>query len=327
MKKRILASILSVAVVGCLITGCGNGSDGKNAEQVTLNMAYQYGLAYAPIIVAKEEGFIEEAYKEATGKEVTITWNQMSSGADINTGIAGGSIQVGFMGAAPAITGAMSNVGYKIFTNISGQEFGLMTNTDVKSLQELVGSDKQIALVNIGSIQHITLARALANEGLDPHALDSNIVAMKHPDGMSALQSGSIACHLTNSPYIYSEREDENLTEIEGVNKVTSLEESFIVGVAANSLYEDNKELYDAVCSGMAKAMDEINASPEKVAKLTYELDGNDEETELSYLKKGYYSTATKGCFALAQFMGKNGFIDASPESFSEIAFDNVVGD
>ena len=29
----------------------------------------------------------------------------MSSGADINTGIASGSIDVGFMGVAPAITG------------------------------------------------------------------------------------------------------------------------------------------------------------------------------------------------------------------------------
>ena len=123
MKKRILAGILSVVMVGCLVTGCGNSAQGNGTEQATLNMAYQYGLAYAPIIVAKEEGYIEEAYKEATGKEVTINWNQMSSGADINTGIAGGSIQVGFMGAAPAITGVVSNVGYKIFTNISGQEY------------------------------------------------------------------------------------------------------------------------------------------------------------------------------------------------------------
>ena len=73
----------------------------------------------------------------------------------------------------------------------------------IKELKDLIGSSHQIALVNIGSIQHIILAKALVDNGYDAHALDSNIVAMKHPDGMNSVETNSISCHLTTNPYIY----------------------------------------------------------------------------------------------------------------------------
>ena len=110
-----------------LLTGCSQKSQTQEPEQteieaqeqsqnigdseaVTLNIAYQYGLAYAPVIIVQKQELIEKAYKEATGKEVTVVWNQMSSGADINTGISSGGLDVGFMGVAPAITGVTKEV-------------------------------------------------------------------------------------------------------------------------------------------------------------------------------------------------------------------------
>ncbi len=336
MKKKIISAILAVSLVATCLMGCsGNAGNTGNTEssgnggeaEVTLNIAYQYGLAYAPVMIAQQKGLIEEAYKEATGKEVDVIWNQMSSGADINTGIAGGSIQIGFMGIAPAITGATSNVGYKIFTNVSGQEHGLMTNdTNIHTMEDLVNGNAQIALVNIGSFQHIILARALDNAGLDTHALDANIVAMKHPDGKAAVESGSIPCHLTSSPYIYQERENENLHEISGVNQVCTVEDSFIVGVASETLYEQNKELYQAVCDGLGDAINYINENKEEAAGLICEYDGNDAVTELKYMEQGFYSTETKGVYDLAVFMADNGFIDKAPESFEDLAFENVKG-
>lgn len=330
MKRKVIAAVMTVALIGSCLMGCGStGETGGQAEsaEVTLDIAYQYGLAYAPLMIAQEQELIEAAYKEATGKEVQVNWNQMSSGPDINTGIAGGSIQVGFMGIAPAITGVMNNVGYKIFTNLSGQEHGLMTNdASIQSLEDLVGSDKQIALVNIGSFQHIALAKALVNAGFDAHALDANVVAMKHPDGMAAIESASLPCHLTSSPYIYMERENENLYEIPGVNEAFSVEDSFIVGVASTSLNEENPELYQALCDAMGDAIDYINTNPEEAAAITCGYDGNDAETELKYMKSGYYSTETKGIYDLAVFMAENGFIDKAPESFQDLAFENVTG-
>ena len=336
MKKKLLKTIITfgTALSLCACTGnTGAGTTDTTAAQsgssapAEINIAYQYGLAYAPLIVCKEKGLIEEAYKAATGSEVTVTWTQMSSGADINTGIASGSLDVGFMGVAPAISGVAKDVGYRIFTNLSGQEHGMMTRSaDINSIADLAGSNEQIALVNIGSIQHIILGKALADNGYDAHLLDANIVAMKHPDGMAALESGNVSCHLTSSPYIFKEHENTALHEIKEVNAAWPVENSFIVGVASTDLHDSQPELYKALCSGISSSIDFLNSNLDEVAAMTSEYDGNTPEAELEYLKKGVYTVDTKEIFTLATFMSENGFIETSFSSYSDLVFDNVKG-
>lgn len=339
--RGVLAVIAALVALCLCLAGCGgSGSSSSSAssssaasssaasdEGAKLAVAYQYGLSYAPAVIAKEQGLIEAAYKDATGKDLTIEWNQMNSGADINTGITSGSLQVGFMGVGPAITGITQNLGYKVFTNLSGQEHSLITGDgDVTKLADLVGTDKQIALVNIGSIQHIILAKALADNGEDPHALDSNIVAMKHPDGMASLQNGQVAAHLTSSPYTFIERKDSNLHELSEVNKAWTKDNTFIVGVAAESLHED-ADLYKALCTGIEQGAKYISDDPEKAAEILCEFDGNTAEDELGYLEEGNYSTETNGLYELATFMADNGFVDSKPAAYEDLVYDNVKGD
>lgn len=327
--RKLIVLFLCVAMIGTL-TACAS-TDSASSETdspVTLNIAYQYGLAYAPIVICQENKLIEKAYSEITGKEVTVVWNQMSSGADINTGIAAGDIDVGFMGVGPAITGIAKNVGYKVFTNLSGQEHGLMTNAaNINSLSDIIGSSNQIALVNIGSIQHIILAKALADNNLDPHALDSNIVAMKHPDGMSSLESNSIACHLTSNPYIYKERANSTLHELPEVAASWSKDNSFIVGVASKALNTDKPDLYKALCQAFGDAITFINSDIEATARITCEYDGNTYEDELNYLKAGSYTASTKGLLDLAKFMYENEFLTTELANYSDLVFENVTGD
>lgn len=347
MKKGFITFLAAALTMGVLASCGGSGSSATTAaaaapagkaestetsaaaaEPQKLGLAYQYGLSYAPAVIAMQKGYIEESYKAATGRDLEITWNQMSSGADINTAIAAGEIQGGFMGLGPAMTGVMKGVGYKIFANISGQEHGMMTNDEgIKTLGDLVGSDKQIALVNIGSIQHIILAKALADNGFDPHALDSNIVAMKHPDGMSSLETGSVACHLTSSPYIFKEKEEDNLREIEEIANAWTVEDSFIVGVASEELHDSDPELYKALCDGIRMGQDLINEKPDEAAAITAELDGNTPEVEKDYLLRGRYVSKTSNMFKLAEFMGANGFLDPAPKEYSDLVFENVEGD
>lgn len=324
IKVLFMCGIFSLGIVGCR----NKEHSVFSSETATLNIAYQYGVAYTPAIIAKEQGLIEKEYEASTGKKVSVIWTQMNSGADINTGIASGDLDVGFMGTAPAITGVMKNVGYKIFTNLSGQEHSLITNNpSIKSLDDLVDSGNQIALVNIGSIQHIILAKALYNSGYNPHALDSNIVVMKHPDGMTALETGNVACHLTTNPYTYIERENAELYELDAVADAWSKEDSFIVGVASNDLYKNNYELYLALNDAIQEAVDYMNSNMEAAANLTYELDGNSIEDEVKYLQNGSYSVTTKNLFSLASFMAEAGFLDEAPNSYEDLVFDNVKGD
>ena len=322
--KRNAAIVLFAAAAAVI---CSAASVTAFAEDAELSLAYQYGLAYAPAVIAQEKGFIEEAYAAADGGTLTVTWNQMSSGADINVGIASGELDGGFMGLAPAVTGVMKGVGYRVFTNLSGQRHGMMTNDpSVASLGDLVGSDKQIALVNIGSIQHIILAKALSENGFDAHALDANIVAMAHPDGMTALESGTVACHLTSSPYIFLEQENDAFTELAEVNEAWTDQDSFIVGVASETLKNESPVLYEALCEGISKGIAFIKENPEEAAELLSAYDGRTPEEELDLLGKGNYSEETSGLFEIAQFMAENGFLESAPASYGDLVFDNVTG-
>ena len=355
LMKKILCAVMCVGMAASL-AACGGKADTKTeaaateaagteaagteaagteaaaaeatGEKVTLSLAYQYGLAYAPLIVAQQNQCIEEAYKAATGNEVAVNWIQMSSGADINTGIAAGEIQVGFMGLGPAITGVAKNVGYKIFTNLSGQEHSLMVNDpEITCAADMIGTDKQIAVVNIGSFQHMILAMGLAAEGQDPHALDSNLIAMKHPDGMTSLTTGQVAGHVTTSPYLFTEQGDETLHSIDSVANAWTADNSFIVGVAATKLYNEDPELYTALCDGIKAAMDFINADPAATAAMTCEFNGNSVEDETAYLQRGKYVPETKGIGEFAKFMYENAFVEVDPGEYKDIVFDNVVGD
>ena len=327
VKKILICSL----VVMLLLVGCANNSKNTSIDEgkeVTLNVAYQYSLGYAPVAIAKEKGFIEKAYEETTGEKLVIEWIQMSNGADINTGITSGNIDVGFMGIPPAITGVTKGLGYKIFSGVSGQANSLTTNNaKIKTLEDLIGSEHQIAIVNIGSTQHIMLAMALAEYGYDAHILDSNIAVMKHPDGMVALESGNVACHLTCSPYIEMERKNEKIYELSEIEEVWSSQRSMIVGVASEQLYSEDRALYDALCQGIKSAVDFINNDIEGAASITHEFHGNSIEDEIEYLKNGSYSIETKEIFELAQFMTENGFLEATVDKYEDLVFDNVKGD
>ena len=149
---------------------------------------------------------------------------------------------------------------------MSAQPNKIMTNNPkIKSLKDI--KDEKIALVNMGSFQHIVLAMAAKEQLGDAHALDNNIVAMSHPDGMSALLSGSVDCQLTTSPYVFKEAAETGISEVEALESVWPSGNLFIVAVASTSLQEENPELYDAVVKAFDDAIEFLTAIPKKRLK------------------------------------------------------------
>ena len=317
--KKIVAAAL-VAVMAVCFTACGGNDSG---DDNTLTVAYQYGMAYAPFEVMKEQKLIEKYYDG-----VEVEWATLNSGSAINEGFASGDVDIGGMGVAPAITGVTSGVPYKIAANMSAQPHKIMTNDpDIKTLKDI--GDKQIALVNIGSIQHVLLAMAADEQLGDAHALDNNIAAMAHPDGMSSLLSGSVACQLTTSPYVFKEAAEEGIHEVEALESVWPDGNSFILMMASTNLYENNPDLYAAVLSALDEAITWINENKEEAAEMLCEAEDVDAATMLEWLNDPacVYSTETKGVMDMADFMAENDFLEnEGPSSLSDLAFNNVVG-
>ncbi len=319
--KKLLAVLLSVMMVMSL-TACG-GSDEKEEEKKTLTIAYQYGMAYAPLQVMKEQKLIEKY-----APDVTVDWQVLNSGAAITEGITAGDIDVGAMGVAPAITAVTKGVPCKIFSAMSSQPHKIMTNdANIKSLSD-ISSDKKIALVNIGSFQHILLAMAAEKELGDAHALDNNILAMSHPDGMTALLAGSVDCQLTTSPYVFKEAEEENISELTSISNVWPDGNSFIVALASTKLHDEDPELYKALTSALSDAIDYLNNNKEEAAAMLCENEGVDQKTMLGWLQDPAcgYSADTVGLMQMAEFMARAEFIEKAPENYSDLVYDNVKG-
>ncbi|NLD20585.1 MAG: ABC transporter substrate-binding protein [Clostridiales bacterium] len=322
MKKatKLTALLLILSMMTFSLAACGE--EKSEDEAATLTIAYQYGMAYAPLQVMKEQKLIEKYYSN-----VEVEWVTLNSGAAINEGFASGDIDIGAMGVGPAITGVTSGVPYKICSNMSAQPHRIMTNdSSIKSLSDV--GNKKIALVNIGSIQHVMLAMAAKEQLGDAHALDNNIVAMSHPDGMSALVSGSVECQLTTSPYVFKEA-DQGMSEVEALESVWPSGNSFIVAVASTDLYESNPGLYEAVTNALSDAIDYINEDKEGAADMLWEAEDVDAATMLEWLNDPgcVYSTKLKGVMDMAQFMDKEGFLEHDgPKSIKDLVFDNVKG-
>ena len=317
-KTKRLAVIFMAAVMVLSLCACGGGSGDA------LVIAKQHGMAYAPLLVMEEQQLIEKHYDG----EVEIEWSTLNSGSAITEGFASGNIDFGAMGVGPAVIATTTEgMPVKICSNMSAQPHKLMTsNESIKSLKDI--GNKQIALVNINSIQHILLAMAAEEQLGDAHALDQNIIAMSHPDGMSSLLSGSVELQLTTSPYTFKE-EAEGMKEVEAISSVWPEGNSFIVALASTELQENNPELYDAIVAALAEAIDWINNNKEAAAEMFCENEGVDAATMLKWLNDPacVYSTETKGVLDMASFMAENGFLENdAPKALSDIAFDNVTG-
>ena len=153
--KKIMALLLAVCLLAAL-TACGSTSKSGENETRTLVIAYQGGIGYAPVHIMEYLKLIEKHYDG----EITVTYTKLDSGAAINEGIIGGTIDIGCMGLGPAVSGVSNGIPYKVISNLCSQSHGLMSNDpSVTSLRD-IGPEDTIALVNTGSFQHILLAMA-----------------------------------------------------------------------------------------------------------------------------------------------------------------------
>lgn len=202
-----------------------------------------------------------------------------------------------------------------------------MTNDpSIKTLKDI--GDNQIALVNIGSFQHILLAMAAEKELGDAHALDNNIVKMSHAEGYAALESGTYKLHLTSSPFINRERENSKFTEINAVNEIWPDGNSFLVALASTKLQTENKALFDAIVKSFGDAIDFINNNESQAAEIVADYLDQDVETTLKDLQDEtcMFFGELKGVSQMAEFMYRAEFIQ-NEVKFEELKFSNVTGD
>lgn len=294
----------------CLLTflpfmgGCGR------EDEKTLIIAEQFGIAYAPLQVMKEQKFLEEALPD-----YEIEWVQLGGPAAIREGMLSGEIDIGFMGIGPMLIGVDTGMDWRCFTALSANEVSFVTNReDISSLADIGPSDR-IAILSPGCTQHILLCMAAKAQLGDVDAFDAQLTSLSHPDAMTAMLAGSeIVLHVTTPPYA-------DLEIGNGMRKILTGQEvmggpfTFICGVADEDLYADGREAYDAFRSCLQEAVDVINLDLPAAAEALAPVYGVEEDMLLSAMRYygTIYNTTLSGVDAFAQAMTELGFLTKVP--------------
>lgn len=318
MRKKLIGFILIFSLSAGIMAGCG-----KTEKADSITIAYQYGMGYAPAIIMKEKKLLEDKIPG-----VQVEWKVMNSGAAINEGITAGEIDVAMMGTAPFIIGWDKGIPYKVYSAMSCQPMGLMTNDDtIQSLSDFSSEDK-LAIVSYGSIQHIVLCMGAEKELGDMHSLDNLMINMAHPDAYTTLLTKSeVKAHMATMPY-YALEQEQGMRQVISTDDVFIKGSTLLIGLSSIKFKEENPELYKAVVEATKEAREFISSNEQETAEILAKQEGIETEKMLEYLNMDGVSfpEETVGLMQLADFMKRAGFVEKVPNGIEDLVFENLKG-
>jgi NitT/TauT family transport system substrate-binding protein len=306
MNKKLLLLVLSMALL--LMAGCGQG---PVEESKKLVIAEQFGLAYAPLQVMKEMGYLDEALPN-----YEIEWVKLGNTAAIREAILADALDVGFLGIPPFLIGYDNDMEWGMFTGLSSAPLGLVSNDpSIQSLEDIKETDR-IALPQPGSIQHILLSMGADRAFGQADYFDKQLVTMKHPDGMTALMAGQeIGLHYTSPPFLFEEMKQEGLHQVIDGATCFGGDFTFIVGMMTEETKEDDLA-YTALKEAVQQSVDYMASHPEESLDILMKAYDYDRETLREYVYDSgiVYGTDIKGVDTFIHFMKDNGYLNGQIE-------------
>lgn len=234
-SKRIAAAVLALILICSLsLTACGAKETLKD-----ITVTFVTSPLNVPTIVEKNHSIFAETMKEA-GVE-TVTYSEITSGADQTQALASGDIQFLYaVGATSVLLSAANDADIKIISmySRSPKAFCLFSGDDsITTPEDLRG--KTIAGPQ-GTILHELLVAYLAQGGMTLD--DVSFINTTIPDAMAAMLGGSVDCALLAGAAAYN-------TQASGAHLVTDgegLVEASICCATTQKFYDEHKELVDS---------------------------------------------------------------------------------
>jgi NitT/TauT family transport system substrate-binding protein len=308
----------------------------SKAEVDELVLAPQYGIAYLPLHVVREQRLLEKHLAKNGLPNTKVTWAQTTGGAVANDALISGSMHVVSGGVGPMLTiwdKTRGGIGVRGICSFDSTNLFLnTTNPAVKTIRDFTERDR-IAMPAVKiSIQAVTLQMAAEKEfGEGKHdTLDRLTVSMSHPDGTAALLSGKseITGHFTSPPFQFQQLEDKR------VHKVLSNFEVLGGPVTFNSPYTttkfrtENPRSYKAVFDSLVEAQEFIHKSRADAIRIYIEV----EKSKLSpeFIAKMMdtpdikHTLVPENTIKYAHFMHKVGMLKTKPESYKDYYFPEV---
>jgi NitT/TauT family transport system substrate-binding protein len=267
----------TLAALVCALMTCAIPYARAEVEEVTITRGD--GVGFLPLMVMEKLKLIEKQGNEA-GIKVNARWVNISGSGAVNDALLSGSAQF-ISGGIPGMLTLWDRTKGKLDVigvgAISAQPMYLNTNAPhLKSIDDLSAKDK-VAVTAIKISIPALVMQIYAREkygAADTFRFDPFTVAMKHPDGVVALLSGSagITAHYTSPPFHQRERKDPNIRTIQTTNDVLGGPTSFAIVVATKKFRDGNPKVFKAVYEALKESQAYIKNNKQHAAEilLTY---------------------------------------------------------
>ncbi len=304
------------------------------AQGKEVRVAIQFGLAYLPIMVMKDDNLLEaEARKRGIG-DASLTVLKISGSTAVNEALLSGNADMGVMGTPSLLlmwekTG--SSLGVKGVAAMSS--FPMILNTkkeSVKSLKDF-GPNDRIALPATTAPQAMVLRMASEEQFGQGQfkRMDTSVVALPHPEAMTALLSKTeVAAHFTNVPFSALEAQSPGVKRVLSSHDVLGTKATFVQLVASSRFVKSEPKLTEAVYAAVQEAMRRIESDPQRAAQIYLKNEPSKLPVDF-YVKllkdpENAFSPIPSGIMKYADFMARTGQLKKKPVSWNDVYFDYV---
>jgi sulfonate transport system substrate-binding protein len=304
MKK--LRLLLTLITAGLFLNSCHSSTN-------KITIAQQFGLAYAPVQIMKDKGFLDEELKG----ELTVEWVRLANTAAIREGVLAGDVDAGFLGIPPFLIAMDQGMPWKLLCGISQSPLGLAVPAGRWEKLEDIPRDVRIALPQPGSIQHILLTMALDRELGNSSYFDKNLVSLKHPDGLNALVAGSVDGHFTSPPYIFMEEDLDEFEVLLTGEEAMGSPFTFIISMVTDKAASEFPDFPAALIRALERSMDFMVSHPEESLQVLSEAYSLEKTDLIDYLNRPgmIYSTEVLGLEKFISFMSAQGYLEDISDS------------
>ncbi len=301
----------------------------QEARQVRI--APQFGVAYLPLYVVKEQRLLEAKIREIGLPEPSVEWVTISGAAGMNDGLLSGAIEFVTAGVTPMITvWDRTRNQHKVrgVASLGSMPNYLLTNNPaVKTVADLTDRDR-IALpsARIGfQANLIQMASERAFGKFD--RLDPLSVSMSHPDATVAMLSGrsEITAHFTSPPFQQRQLEDPRIRRLVSSYDLLGGPHTFNVVYATGRFADANPKTVGAFVAALDAANAWISSNPRAAAELY--LRAEPSTLTVDFIQailvdpEIRFTTTPEKSAAFADFQFRTGQIKERPGSWKDLFF------
>lgn len=301
-----MAAVL-LAVV--LLAGCGGSKPATKVVRMGFLRNDLHQLAYQ---VCVEEGYYRDA-----GLDVR-EGGAFNAGPEEMSAFAAGELDMGYVGAAPAVTFAgqgMSDIKIVAQANQEGSALVVRNGTEGEDVASLRG--RTVAVPGYSTMQDLLFRTALPQAKMAP--TDVNIITLKPPEMIPTMASGQIDAFVAWEPYP-TMAVQQNVGRVMLTSHQIWPNHPCCMLVADSNFLKKNPDLVKKVVEAHVKATDFINANKLESASIAHMFSGQEQKLAEEAMKNIAYTVRPdiKAIERYAVFLKESGVLkNADPAGFA----------